>query len=118
VLDHWLESVAGNRQQVDPEQIPWAALRVMLSQSTYGARIDNAFDQKVLDSFVETIYVPESFDIGFKPAPSAPEFPEATSMEGLVQWVADLPGIHAGGSHTSTYTYTCAHMRTHTHRRH
>ena len=105
MLDHWLESVAGNRTQVAPEQIPWAALRVMLSQSTYGARIDNAFDQKVLDSFVETIYVPESFDVGFKPAPSAPEFPEATSTEGLVQWVAELPGIQQGPPRTRAHTH-------------
>jgi len=36
------------REAVDPDKIPWDALQTMVSQSIFGGKIDNKFDQKIL----------------------------------------------------------------------
>jgi dynein heavy chain 1 len=45
VIDEWVDSVAGPRAHVSPEELPWQALRTLLSQSLYGGRISHPFDQ-------------------------------------------------------------------------
>ena len=45
VIDQWVDGVAGPRAHVSPEELPWQALRTLLSQSLYGGRIDHPFDQ-------------------------------------------------------------------------
>jgi len=45
VIDEWVDEVAGPRAHVAPEDLPWRALSTLLSQSLYGGRIDNPFDQ-------------------------------------------------------------------------
>lgn len=45
VIDQWVDSVAHNKAHIDPENLPWKALRTIVSQSLYGGRVDNAFDQ-------------------------------------------------------------------------
>lgn len=56
VIDKWLDSVSGQLQHIDPAQIPWKAIKTMLSESLYGGRIDHSFDQVALDSFIESIF--------------------------------------------------------------
>ena len=51
-IDEWIERVANGRMHVAPEEIPWDALRAILGQSFYGGRVDNKFDQALLDSFL------------------------------------------------------------------
>lgn len=41
---------------MDPEKIPWAALRTLLAESIYGGRIDNDTDQRLLQSFISSIF--------------------------------------------------------------
>lgn len=67
VIDNWLDSVTNNGQvsNVSPEKIPWGAIQAILSQAIYGGRIDNAFDQGVLDSFIRHLFNAESFDSDF-----------------------------------------------------
>ena len=45
VIDQWVDGIAGSRVHVNPEELPWHALRALLSQSLYGGRIDHPFDQ-------------------------------------------------------------------------
>jgi dynein heavy chain 1 len=45
VIDEWVDKVAGPRAHVSPEELPWQALRTLLSQSLYGGRISHPFDQ-------------------------------------------------------------------------
>ena len=45
VIDQWVDGVAGSRVHVSPEELPWQALRTLLSQSLYGGRVDHPFDQ-------------------------------------------------------------------------
>ena len=44
-IDQWVDAVGGNRSHVPPSELPWKAIRTSLSQSLYGGRIDNPFDQ-------------------------------------------------------------------------
>ena len=52
VIDEWVDEVAGARAHISPNDLPWQALRTLLSQSLYGGRIDNPFDQVTSVSIV------------------------------------------------------------------
>ncbi|KAG5186150.1 dynein heavy chain [Tribonema minus] len=111
VADGWLDAVAaaggggggGGKaaQHVAPEDIPWAALRALLRDAVYGGRVDNAFDQRLLDSFVDALFVPRAFDVDFAlcaavsdgGAPATPlvTLPDVTTLEGFVRWAETLP---------------------------
>lgn len=54
------------RQNIAPDKIPWAALKTLMAQSIYGGRIDNEFDQRLLNTFLERIFTKGSFDSEFK----------------------------------------------------
>jgi dynein heavy chain 1, cytosolic len=44
-IDQWIDAVGAKRSHVPPAELPWKAIRTSLSQSLYGGRIDNPFDQ-------------------------------------------------------------------------
>ncbi|RKP12605.1 dynein heavy chain domain-containing protein [Piptocephalis cylindrospora] len=70
-IDRWLDSSAIGEEEgaakthISPEKIPWAAIRTLLTESVYGGRIDNEYDQRVLESFVGTLFTPKSYDYNF-----------------------------------------------------
>lgn len=76
---------------VAPEKIPWQALRTLLGQSIYGGRLDNEFDQAVLQTFLSHLFTAQSFDPDFPLVPGGevnltlPE--EANSRENILAWV-------------------------------
>lgn len=43
-IDEWVDSMGKDRANIDPDKIPWDALRTLIGQSIYGGKIDNAFD--------------------------------------------------------------------------
>ncbi|KAJ1659203.1 dynein heavy chain [Dispira simplex] len=94
-VDHWLDVVGQGRANVAPEQIPWGAIKTLLTQSVYGGRIDNEFDQRLLESFVESLFTSRSFDLQFPLVTSNAEgslmIPEGTKPEHFLAWVNDLP---------------------------
>ena len=45
VIDQWVDLAAGSRAHIDPSDLPWQALKVLLSQSLFGGRVDHVFDQ-------------------------------------------------------------------------
>uniref|UniRef100_A0A915BJF8 Dynein heavy chain, cytoplasmic n=6 Tax=Parascaris univalens TaxID=6257 RepID=A0A915BJF8_PARUN len=61
-LDAAVDSVAMGRSNVSPEKLPWHTLQTLLSQCIYGGKIDNHFDQKLLDCFLTKLFTPKSFD--------------------------------------------------------
>ncbi|KNC52645.1 cytoplasmic dynein [Thecamonas trahens ATCC 50062] len=69
-VDYWVGSVAKSKDNVDPEKIPWLALRTLFSVSIYGGRIDNEFDSRLLDSFLENLFTPASFNLDFVLVPA------------------------------------------------
>lgn len=94
-IDEWLDSMGKNRTNVDPDKIPWDALRTLISQSIFGGKIDNEFDNKILNSLVNQFFRPESYNVGFKlfePAVGSSEdatliVPEAGSHSEFMQWI-------------------------------
>jgi len=97
-IDEWLDSMGKNRDHVDPDKIPWDALRTLISQSIFGGKIDNAFDNKILNSLVNQFFRPESYNVGFKlfePAVGSSEdatlvVPEARNHSDFVQWIKGI----------------------------
>lgn len=53
------------RTNLPPEKVPWDALVKLLSQSIYGGKIDNDFDQRLLLSFLSKLFTPRSFETDF-----------------------------------------------------
>jgi len=98
-IDDWVKSVTGTKAHIDPANIPWTALRTLLSESIYGGRIDNAFDQALMQSFVDHLFSPKSFDDNFPlVAPAGEDMDALVTMrdkmltrEDILQWISSLP---------------------------
>lgn len=94
VIDSLIESSLGSSQQLNPEKLPWDAIRSTLRQGVFGGRITASADQKVLDELVNSLFVPSSFDVDFNLVPSAadgPTLPDDSSREVCLGWIKDLP---------------------------
>jgi dynein heavy chain 1 len=96
-IDKWLDTASGGRANISPEKIPWDAIRSLLKQSIYGGRIDNEYDQRLLDSFVNSLFTPECYDIDFELVKGNGDndqsvmVPDGTKMEQFLDWVSKLP---------------------------
>eukprot|EP00051_Salpingoeca_urceolata_P022682 m.374607 g.374607 ORF g.374607 m.374607 type:complete len:4614 (-) comp20005_c1_seq14:242-14083(-) len=99
-IDTWLTSEAKGRAHVDPDKIPWPALQTLLSQTIYGGRIDNEIDQRLLDSFVSSIFTPDSFGSEFVLVDDTAGgtkivAPEGTKREHFLAWAGALPDVQS-----------------------
>ena len=80
VIDEWVDGAASSgagtgagagagagalRAHINPSDLPWKAIRTLLSQSIYGGRVDVAADQEALDAFIDTVFTAASYDSGF-----------------------------------------------------
>ncbi|XP_076442165.1 cytoplasmic dynein 1 heavy chain 1-like isoform X5 [Babylonia areolata] len=99
MLDTWIDSVAMGRTNLPPEKVPWEALRTLLSQCIYGGKIDNDFDQRLLNTFVNKLFTPESFDSSFVLVRNVDDIsgkhigmPEGVRREQFVQFVDSMEG--------------------------
>ena len=102
-IDIWLDSVSNGRDHVSPDKIPWTALRSLLSESVYGGRIDNEFDQRLLQGTLAQLFVPESFNADFSlvrewvaddaaaKCVTRLRAPDATTRAQFLAWVSRLP---------------------------
>eukprot|EP00069_Balaena_mysticetus_P006005 bmy_18308T0 len=84
------------RQNISPDKIPWSALKTLMAQSIYGGRVDNEFDQRLLNTFLERLFTTRSFDSEFKLACKVDghkdiQMPDGIRREEFVQWVELLP---------------------------
>jgi dynein heavy chain 1 len=93
VIDSLVEESAGGRQQLDPEKLPWDAIRSTLCMGVFGGRVTNPVDQEALDALVNSIFAKESFDVNFKlgQADEAPCLPDGTSKDECFEWIESLP---------------------------
>ena len=53
------------RTNLPPEKVPWKAIRTLLSDCIYDGKIGNEFDQRMLSSFLERMFVPASIEGDF-----------------------------------------------------
>ncbi|PIO29039.1 hypothetical protein AB205_0122750 [Aquarana catesbeiana] len=95
-VDTWLDDTAKGRQNISPDKIPWSALKTLMAQSIYGGRIDNEFDQRLLNTFLERLFTTSSFDGDFKLASKIDghkdiQMPDGIRRDEFVQWVELLP---------------------------
>ncbi|KAG8561687.1 hypothetical protein GDO81_015440 [Engystomops pustulosus] len=95
-VDTWLDDTAKGRQNISPDKIPWSALKTLMAQSIYGGRIDNEFDQRLLNTFLERLFTTSSFDGDFKLACKVDghkdiQMPDGIRRDEFVQWVELLP---------------------------
>ncbi|KXS20765.1 hypothetical protein M427DRAFT_130976 [Gonapodya prolifera JEL478] len=95
-VDVWIELVAQGRSNISPTKIPWDALRQLVKETIYGGKIDNDFDQEILNTFIDELFTPHSYDIGFKLVndPAADRslvVAEGTRVEHFMEWVDNLP---------------------------
>jgi len=97
-LDTWIETTAMGRQNLPPEKVPWKAIRTLLSDCIYGGKIDNLFDQRLLRSFLEKLFVPASFEGEFSLASgvniggqeSSIRMPDGIRRDQFLNWVEQL----------------------------
>ncbi|KAL9938803.1 hypothetical protein V8E36_002522 [Tilletia maclaganii] len=93
-IEAWVSRIAKGRANIDPATIPWDALRSLLKQSIYGGKIDNDPDQRLLDSFVDSLFTPNAYESGFalvKDDEKPLLAPEGSKMEHFIEWVQALP---------------------------
>ncbi|CAD5206375.1 unnamed protein product [Bursaphelenchus okinawaensis] len=95
-LDFALDSIAQNRSNVSPEKLPWLALRTLLSQCIYGGKIDNKFDQTLLDCFLDKLFTPKLFDHDhvlindIDGKASRLTVPEETNKDAVMVWMHNI----------------------------
>jgi dynein heavy chain 1 len=100
-LDYWIDSQAQGRSNLAPEKIPWIAIRTLLAQTVYGGKIDNDFDQRLLNSFLEQLFTEKSFDPEFKLVHHSRSdqqslvIPDGTSKAQFAKWVDNLPATES-----------------------
>lgn len=100
-IDYWLDLHARGRSNISPDKIPWVALRTILGQTIYGGRVDNEFDMRLLNSFLEQLFTPQSFDRDFPLVSSTASaevskslrVPDGTTRAQFLAWVEALPDV-------------------------
>jgi len=93
VIDSLIEDACSGRYQLDPEKLPWDAIRSTLCKGVFGGRITKSIDQEVLNNLVERVFVTDCFDVNFKLADvdGSPTLPEGSSANEIFAWVDSLP---------------------------
>ncbi|THD25348.1 Dynein heavy chain 1 cytosolic [Fasciola hepatica] len=99
-IDTWVDSAALGRTNLPPEKVPWAALRTLLGQSIYGGKIDNSFDQRLMETFLSVLFTEASFEHDFPLVRDVDGqvgknivVPDGSSRDELLSWIHKLPDI-------------------------
>ena len=98
-IDKWIDLASdGGAKELDPADIPWSAIRTLLSKSVYGGRIDNEIDQRLLEAFVGTFFTHKSFGPKFvlvagDKGSGTPTIkpPSGSTRAELLSWADSLP---------------------------
>ncbi|KAL3097515.1 hypothetical protein niasHS_003963 [Heterodera schachtii] len=98
ILDSTVDMIAQNRANVKPDKLPWLALRTLLSQCIYGGKIDNDFDQVLLDILLDKLFTSNSFDADLilieNIGGNALNMPDETNSKyGLINWVINIKAL-------------------------
>ena len=93
MIDALVYHAAGGRPHIDPEKLPWDAIRSTLCKGVFGGRITKDIDQAVLDNLVGGVFSAKCFDVDFKlsGASDAPTLPDTSDSETLFAWIEKLP---------------------------
>lgn len=102
-IDEWINDVSKDMPNIDPDKVPWEAMKTLICQSLYGGKIDNDFDYKILLSLADQFFRIESFNLNFAlfavPASDSSNkvltLPDIRKASGYVDWVEALPSIES-----------------------
>jgi dynein heavy chain 1, cytosolic len=97
VIDRWVNSVGSNRAHVAPDNIPWTAIRTTLKESIYGGRIDNEFDEQLLETLLSNVFTPESYQNTFelvRDEDDAVVIAEGKTKQQFMEWIQALPSTN------------------------
>uniref|UniRef100_A0A034V4N0 Dynein heavy chain, cytoplasmic n=1 Tax=Bactrocera dorsalis TaxID=27457 RepID=A0A034V4N0_BACDO len=98
-LDTWIDTTAMGRTNLPPEKVPWDGLVTLLSQSIYGGKIDNDFDQRLLTSFLKKLFTARSFESDFALVANVDggaggqrhiTMPDGTRRDHFLKWIENL----------------------------
>ncbi len=96
-LSHHTHTHTQGRTNLSPDKVPWSALRTLLSQCIYGGRIDNEFDQRLLDSFVNRLFTVKSFETEFALMGDIDgKMGKSINMPDGIRWVWGETSVHTG----------------------
>ncbi|KAL1851300.1 hypothetical protein VTK73DRAFT_9459 [Phialemonium thermophilum] len=95
VIDTWIDYAAQNRSNIAPQNIPWEMIRTLVTE-TYGGKIDDEGDFRMLAQLVLNVLTPAAFDIGHKLVEGGGQgedllVPSGTSMQEFMSWIHQLP---------------------------
>jgi len=93
-IDYWIENKAQGRTNLPPSKIPWQAIRSLFAETVYGGRVDNPFDQRLLESFLDHLFTVVSFEDEFNLTSSksaALIMPPAKTKAQYEEWIEKLP---------------------------
>lgn len=95
VIDALIEEECGAKQtNLDPDKLPWDAIRSTLCRGVFGGRVTAASDQEIMNKLINSLFTKDCFNLDFKLVPGVeggPTLPENTSKENCFEWVASLP---------------------------
>lgn len=92
-MDTWLDSVAGKRTNIAPQNIPWKMMQYLVTE-TYGGKIDHEGDFELLRQLVTSILTPDAYEVEHKLV-DGPDgglvVPSGTSLQDFMAWIHKLP---------------------------
>ncbi|KAI9105868.1 dynein heavy chain [Phlyctochytrium arcticum] len=96
VINYWIDAAAQGRANIPPEKIPWKAIRILLKETVYGGKIDNEFDQRLLETFVDGLFTASSYNSHHPLVQSVGnvpllEMPDGIRSEQFLDWIKTLP---------------------------
>eukprot|EP01015_Nassula_variabilis_P036963 TRINITY_DN967_c0_g2_i6.p1 TRINITY_DN967_c0_g2~~TRINITY_DN967_c0_g2_i6.p1 ORF type:complete len:1103 (-),score=250.87 TRINITY_DN967_c0_g2_i6:90-3398(-) len=99
LIDEYLDGM-GQRNNVDPDKIPWDALQCILAQNLYGGKIDNQYDNKILDGLIGQFFTAKSYNMDFElflaPEGSQPiKIPDVKKFSQFEEWIDKLPSVES-----------------------
>ena len=86
------ENILAIYVDLDPNEIPWDAIRYLIAEANYGGRVTEHPDNRVLRSYVAQYICPEALNPKFMLS-SLPTYyiPEDTSLQSYRAYVKELP---------------------------
>ena len=113
ILD-WIKKFTNQDQShIKPEEIPWQAINRIVAQTIYGGRIENVFDQHIIDHLCNKYFNKDIFsstfcltDYAITKDPSKALHCNAMNIQEINQWITELSEsqspVWLGLPHTSS----------------
>ncbi|ANZ76269.1 BA75_02408T0 [Komagataella pastoris] len=95
VIDKWIGSVSRDRTNINPDQIPWDAIKYVITEIVYGAQLETEEDRKIVSTLTSHLFRSFSFEEGFHLV--IPDnvnhlaLPDHKSLDSYIEWCESLP---------------------------